>query len=127
MEMWLRSWGLASVALVFAVPLTAQNSNRSVAVRIIVLPDATQAQQVLDRLRHGDDFAVLAKEKSIDPTADSGGYMGNIDPSSLRSELQQALAGLQPGQISKVAYIPEGYAILKVLPPHQVAEMEAAA
>ncbi len=126
MKMWLRSWGLAFAALVFAVPLTAQNSNRSVAVRIIVLPDATQAQQVLDRLRHGDDFAVLAREKSMDPTADSGGYMGTVEIQSLRSELQQALAGLQPDQISKIVRIPEGFAILKLLSPHQVSEMENA-
>src|SRR6266496_6844760 len=102
MKMWLRSWALVFAALVFAVPLTGQNSNKSVSARIIVVPDATQAQQILDRLQHGEDFAVLAREKSVDPTADSGGYMGTIEVSSLRSELRQAVAGLQPDQISKV-------------------------
>jgi hypothetical protein len=126
MKMWLRSLASAFAALVFALPLTGQNSNRSVPARIIVVPDATQAQQIWDRLQHGDDFAVLAREKSIDPTADSGGYMGTIEVSSLRSELRHAVAGLQTDQISKVVRIPEGFAILKVLSPLQVSEMESA-
>jgi tetratricopeptide (TPR) repeat protein len=118
-----------SAVFIPVAPLIAQTADpsKTVPLRIIVLPDPTQAQQVLERLHHGDDFAVMAKEKSIDPTADSGGYMGSVEPSSLRSELQQALAGVLAGQVSRIAHIPEGYAILKVLSPSQVAEMETAA
>jgi tetratricopeptide (TPR) repeat protein len=95
-------------------------------LRIIVVSTADQAQQILERLKKGEDFAVLAKEKSTDPTADSGGYMGTMDPAMLRPEIKEALTGVGAGQFSPIAHIPEGYAILKVLPSSAVSEMENA-
>jgi hypothetical protein len=41
--------------------------------------------------------------------------MGMTDPAKLRPELRDALRGVAPGQISGIAKIPSGYAILKVL------------
>jgi tetratricopeptide (TPR) repeat protein len=99
---------------------------KEVPLRIIVVSSATEANDIHDRLIRGDDFAVLAKEKSTDPTADSGGYMGTLDPAMLRAELKNALNRVEPGQITEITHIPEGYAILKVLPPHQIAEIENA-
>ena len=74
-----------------------------------------EAERILDRLKRGQDFALLAKIKSIDSTADDGGLMGKIAPSMLRPELRDALQGVGPGQISQVVRIPLGYAILKVV------------
>src|SRR5215831_6217647 len=99
---------------------------KDVALQVIVVNTPEQANRVLERLKAGYDFAALAKEKSIDPTADSGGYMGRMDPASLRPELREALTGIGPGQISAVARIPLGYAILKVLPESKAAEIENA-
>jgi tetratricopeptide (TPR) repeat protein len=99
---------------------------KEIALQVIVVNTPEQADQVLERLKAGYDFASLAKEKSIDPTADSGGYMGRMDPTSLRPELRDALAGVRPGQISGVTRIPSGYAILKVLPESKAAEIENA-
>ncbi len=84
-------------------------------LQVIVVPSAPEAQEILDRLNNGEDFAALAKEKSVDPTASGGGYMGELTLKDLRAELRDALQGVAPGQISKVARIPSGYAILKVL------------
>ena len=97
-----------------------------VALQVIVVNTLEQANQVLARLKAGYDFASLAKEKSIDPTADSGGYMGRMDPASLRPELREAVMGVGPGQISVIVRIPSGYAILKVLPESKAAELENA-
>src|SRR5215470_9933188 len=99
---------------------------KALALQVIVVSTSEQASQVLTRLKAGYDFAALAKEKSIDPTADSGGYMGRMDPASLRPELREALAGVGPGQISAVTRIPLGYAILKVLPESKASEIENA-
>src|SRR5690349_5505098 len=99
---------------------------KEIALQVIVVNTSEQASRILARLKAGYDFASLAKEKSIDPTADSGGYMGRMDPASLRPELRDAIAGVEPGQISPVARIPSGYAILKVLPESKVAEIENA-
>src|SRR5215467_8482597 len=99
---------------------------KEVALQVIVVNTSEQANRVLERLKAGYDFAALAKEKSIDPTADSGGYMGRMDLASLRPELREAVGGVRPGQISAVARIPLGYAILKVLPESKAAEIENA-
>jgi tetratricopeptide (TPR) repeat protein len=84
-------------------------------LQVIVLRTDEEAMQVLARLREGEDFGALAKEKSIDPTANAGGYMGKFAPGQLRQELRDALQGLAPGQVSNVVHIPEGYAIVKVM------------
>ncbi len=74
-----------------------------------------EARRVLERLKGGEDFAVLAKNQSIDPSAHDDGYLGNLDPASLRRELREALNGVGAGQISAIVKIPSGYAIIKVM------------
>jgi parvulin-like peptidyl-prolyl isomerase len=99
---------------------------KEIALQVVVVNTAEQANQVLERLKAGYEFAALAKEKSIDPTADSRGYMGRMDPASLRPELRDAVKEVGPGQISAITRIPLGYAILKVLPESKAAEIENA-
>jgi len=84
-------------------------------LQVIVVRSADEAQQVLDRLKKGEGFGQLAREKSIDPTAEAGGYMGMLDPATLRAELRDALVGVRPGQISGIVRLPSGYAILKAV------------
>ena len=85
-------------------------------LEIIVVESATEGAKILERLKNGEDFASVAKEKSIDPNAEFGGFLGKVGLSTLRAELRDALRGLQPGQTTGVVQIPAGYAILKVLP-----------
>ena len=102
----------------------ASSPSKEVPLQIIVVSSAADAKDIHDRLDRGDNFAILAKERSSDPTADAGGYMGTMDPAMLRTELKNALSGVAPGHVTEVAQIPEGYAILKVLSPDQVTAME---
>jgi tetratricopeptide (TPR) repeat protein len=121
-------WGAACLPLMAQVASPLANSSRKgVPLRIIVVSTAAEAQQLLTRLKSGEDFAVLAKEKSTDPTADSGGYMGMTDPALLRPELRAALLNVNAGEISSVVHISAGYAILKALSLDSVWEMESAA
>lgn len=83
---------------------------------IIVTPTMAGAQSVIKRLRSGTDFAVLAKEESIDASAVDGGYIGDLDASQLRAELRNAAQQLKVGELSDVVKIPSGFAILKALP-----------
>jgi tetratricopeptide (TPR) repeat protein len=94
-------------------------------VQVIVVESASQAETILQQLRNGADFAMLAKQKSIDPTAAIGGYMGRLDPATLRTELRDALRKLGPGQTSGVVKSSEGYAILKVLSPSEAANSQS--
>ncbi|HLQ52244.1 MAG TPA: peptidylprolyl isomerase, partial [Terriglobales bacterium] len=100
------------------------STSSAISLQIIVVGSPAEAQQILERLKRGGDFAALAKEKSIDPTADDGGNMGKLDPSTLRLELREALQGVAPGQTTKAVKIPSGYAILKVLPENEAQERQ---
>src|SRR5947209_1955327 len=93
------------VILFSSVARTFDDAN-AIAVRLIVLSSAQDAQATLDRLKAGDDFAVLAREKSVDATSTDGGFLGKIDPNSLRPELRDALRGVGAGQLSKIVRIP---------------------
>lgn len=99
-------------------------TEKSVELRIIVVDSSSQAESVRQRLKKGEDFAAIAKEISIDPTSSDGGYMGLLDPSSLRPELRDALKGVNPGQITGVIRLPSGYALLKLLLPSETAALQ---
>ncbi|MGA7766379.1 MAG: FG-GAP-like repeat-containing protein [Candidatus Sulfotelmatobacter sp.] len=99
----------------------------SVELRIIVVDSSSQADRVLQRLKKGEDFAELAKEVSIDPTASDGGYMGRVDPSTLRAEFRDVLKGMVAGEMTSVIHTNSGYAILKVIPPSDRAALQSTA
>jgi len=120
-----QAWRLARIALGAAGlsvsvmsqtpgPNSAQMS-QGASLQIIVVSSEPEAFDILNRIHNGEDFSRLAKTRSIDSTADSGGHLENVDPSRLRPELRTALAGLQPGQISQPVRTPLGYAIVKLL------------
>jgi hypothetical protein len=120
-----RSWhSLASIFLLPALVSASfsQTSSRGLAslptavtLRVIVVSSEAEGQQILDRLKKGEDFGVIARSKSIDPNLEDYGYLGRVE-TALRPELREALRGLAPGQVTSVIKIPGGYAILKVLP-----------
>src|SRR5688572_5951679 len=86
-----------------------------VTLRVIVVDSAEEAQQIVTRLRDGEDFIALAQAESIDPTGSAGGLLGRLTLSTLPPVLRNALAGVRPGQLSAVVEIPSGFAILKVV------------
>ncbi len=104
------------------VALKGDDAN-AIAVRLIVVNSAEDAQAIQDRLKAGADFAVLAREQSVDPTSANGGFLGKIDPASLRAELRDGLRALQPGQLSRIVKLPSGYAILQVLTEAEAADL----
>jgi len=70
------------------------------------------------RLKQGEDFAMLAQSYSEDSnTAPNGGDLGFVQQSGLdrvQPELRKMVMALQPGQISGVIHTQSGYSILKV-------------
>ena len=103
-----------------------QLASPDVGLRIIVVGSADQAAEILENLKKGGDFATFATQKSIDPTADDGGYMGKVDPARLRPELREALKGIRPGETTGVTKVTGGYAIVKVLLPSESPEIRNA-
>jgi tetratricopeptide (TPR) repeat protein len=98
----------------------------NVGLRIIVVGSADEGRQILESLKKGEDFAALAKQKSTDATAADGGYMGKIDPATLRPELREALKGMGPGQITGIVNLSAGFAIVKVLFPWESPDIKNA-
>lgn len=109
---------IAAITLAW-LPLFSQSSSdvpsEEVNLQIIVVSSPEEAQGIIERAQKGESFLLLAKQLSIDSTADNGGRMGSMDISTLRPELRDALQGVGPGQLSPVVRTPLGYAILKVV------------
>lgn len=107
----------ASVAL-FVVTSYSQGAEKArtaaISLGVIVVETPAEAEQILESLKKGADFATMARNKSIDATANEGGFIGALDPLELRVELREALRGINEGQVTNVAHIPEGYAILTI-------------
>jgi tetratricopeptide (TPR) repeat protein len=114
--------GLLALGLVFPPPIAfpfEDSSSLMLNLQVVVVDSPGKAQQILDRLRRGEDFAAIAKSESIDPSASQGGYLGLVDFSTLRPELRDALKGIHPGQTTGVIVVPSGYVILKLLSESQ--------
>jgi len=73
-----------------------------------------EAQNILAKLRAGEDFAVVARSVSEGSKAQRGGDWGWTDPDILRPELQEAVHDLQPGQISDIVEVNDELYIVKV-------------
>jgi tetratricopeptide (TPR) repeat protein len=112
---------LFCLLLALAVFAPGQEVNSTaIPLRLLVLNSAEESARVRAEIEKGADFAVLAREKSVDATSLDGGLLGKVDPSTLREEVRTALRGLAPGQISPVFRIPSGFAIVKVLAPDEL-------
>jgi hypothetical protein len=91
---WL-ALGLLSISCLPVQPQVAQ-----VPVRIIVTETQEKAEHIPGELKAGADFAPVAKAESTDPAAAEAGSLGVVTPDGLRTELRNAMQGLNPGQFS---------------------------
>jgi peptidyl-prolyl cis-trans isomerase SurA len=77
-------------------------------------PAKQKAQEILFRLKAGDDFAELAKKYSEGPKQESGGDMGWVTKDMVRKEVAEAAFSLHPGELSSVIETDDGYYILRI-------------
>lgn len=73
-----------------------------------------KAEEVLKRLRGGEDFAKLAAEFGSDGTKDKGGDLGWFGPSDMDPDFSKAAYALKPGEISDVVQTRFGFHIIKL-------------
>lgn len=95
-----------------------------VELRIISLTDRGLALQVREQLDRGADFATLAKERSVHPSAERGGQMYPVWREALNPTLQGPAFTLPVGSISDVLHTRDDagrdrFQIVKVLKRHK--------
>ena len=85
---------------------------QQVHVRHILVATETEAEDVAERLKKGEDFAALASEKSKDNT--KGGDLGFIARGQTVKPFEDAAFGLEVGQISEPVQSQFGWHVIQV-------------
>ncbi|MBI3977597.1 MAG: peptidylprolyl isomerase [Chloroflexi bacterium] len=103
------------------VPTSAEQ----VHVQAILVQTKEEAAEVQKRLTAGEDFAVVATEKTLDTAyKEKGGDMGWLPRGVQPEAFETAAFALQVGQISEPVETPTGYYLLKLL-ARETREIEA--
>ncbi|MBP6859282.1 MAG: peptidylprolyl isomerase [Candidatus Magasanikbacteria bacterium] len=78
-------------------------------------PLRVQAQQVLDQVKNGGDFAALAQQHSSDGSAQNGGDLGWFSKGQMVKEFEQAAFSLKKGEVYPTLVETQfGYHIIKL-------------
>lgn len=86
-----------------------------VKARHILVADEKTANEVLEKLNKGEDFAKLAKEYSTDPTKDNGGELGWFVQPAMVKEFGDAVFAMKKGETTKTPVKTQfGYHIINV-------------
>ncbi len=73
-----------------------------------------EANALAARLKKGEDFESLARERSTSASRGAGGDLGRVEPADLNPALSAAIADLRPGEVSSPVAVDNSYWILKV-------------
>lgn len=97
---------------------------------LLVIPDGgnveavqKKAEEIVGRLRAGEDFGLLAREYSEGPAAQAGGEIGLVPKSHLAPQFLKALEDLAPGDVSSPFRTAQGIHILKLTARRDAAEI----
>jgi peptidyl-prolyl cis-trans isomerase C len=80
----------------------------------ILVNSAEDAGSVIEELKSGAGFEKVARERSLDPTAQKGGDIGYFPKGQLMPEFEQACSFLQVGETSGVVKTSLGYHVIKL-------------
>ena len=81
--------------------IAAREREEEVHARHILVETEDEAKEVVAALARGADFAATAKERSIGPTASSGGDLGFFTKGNMVPEFAEAAFAMRRGEISK--------------------------
>ena len=78
-----------------------------------------KAEQLVEQLRKGANFAELAKKSSDGSTSAQGGEIGAFKRGEMAKELEEKTFALKPGEVTDVIRTKPGFMIFKVLDHQQ--------
>jgi len=79
----------------------------------------TKADDLQKRVAQGEDFTAIAKRYSEGSTAADGGGLGEFERGQLAKPLEDAVFGIEKGQVTGVIQTKTGFEILKLLEHYQ--------
>ena len=81
-----------------------------------------KADDMLRRVKEGEDFATLAKRFSDGSTAQQGGFLGVYKRGELSKQLEDQVFAMKKNQLTDVIETKQGYLILQVLERYEEGE-----
>jgi peptidyl-prolyl cis-trans isomerase C len=87
---------------------------QEIRLRQIVVKSEEEAKDILIKILEGADFAELARQYSVDPTAKDGGDLGFVEPGQLPQPIEQAAFALDIGGVSNIIRAEGGFYIIKL-------------
>lgn len=88
--------------------VTSEESEEAVAAK------KKQAEEILERVRKGEDFTELAKQYSEGPTKETGGDLGFFSRGRMVKEFDDAVFSMKPGEVSGPVRTPFGFHVIKL-------------
>jgi parvulin-like peptidyl-prolyl isomerase len=95
-----------------------------VRIQQILVKDRATAQEILSLLKKDTPFGALARERSIDPSAELEGDLGYMTKWDLDPQLADACVALQVNAVSPIIKTGSGYHIVKLLDLRQKGEAQ---
>lgn len=103
----------ADAKKIFETKMAGVKPEQEVHARHILVVSEAEAKDVAARLKKGEDFAALAKEKSKDTNAE-GGDLGFFTRGQMLKPFEDAAFTLKVGEISEPVHTQFGWHIIKV-------------
>ena len=98
---------------IYDAKLAGLKPEEEIHARHILVSTEAEAKEVAERLKKGDDFATVAKEKSKDPSAE-GGDLGFFTRGRMLKPFEDAAFALEEGQLSEPVQTQFGWHIIKI-------------
>lgn len=81
-------------------------------IQHILVQHGYEAEDLVRKIKAGEDFGELAQKYSTCPSASQQGHLGEIDPRRLDADFSEALLNLKVNEISKPVRTRFGYHLI---------------
>ncbi|MBI1385193.1 MAG: peptidylprolyl isomerase [Rhizobiales bacterium] len=92
----------------------AAEGKEEVRARHILVKSEAEANDVIERVNRGDDFAALAGELSIGPSKTQGGDLGYFTRGTMVPAFEEAVFALKAGDVSEPVETQFGWHVIKL-------------